>query len=123
MISLIFPIVLVVGAAAVGFGFDLPKALGAHPFWSDQVVLIGTPIGLILGLTSLRLPYAVRTITFLGLSALSAIAVYWGKTAFAASFAENVIAGRVWYYGWICLITFSAALLLSVAKRKKRLPR
>lgn len=119
---LAIPIALVVCVAAIGYVFELPKALGAHPFWSDQVLWIGVPIGLILGSVSLRLPYAVRNLCLFGLAILSSIAVYWGKLTFAASFAENTLAGRAWYYGWICVITFSAGLLLSLASRKKALP-
>ena len=48
-------------AAAIAWYLELPKTLGAHPFWANQVIFWGTPIGIALALGSIRLPYAIRT--------------------------------------------------------------
>lgn len=104
---------------AIAYGFDLAKLAGAHPFWSKQVVIIGAPIGLILGLIVIRLPYTVRSGAFLVLTILSGLVSYWGKTAFAASYAENVLAGQAWYFGWYGICIFAASLLTSMFTQRK----
>ena len=73
--------------------------LGAHPWWAVQVALIGAPIGAVLAL----LPWLNGRRFLIGLGVLvvaGAVAAY-GKTQFAASFAEDAFAGRLWYFGWI----------------------
>jgi len=75
---------------------DIARPLGAHPWWSQKTLLIGAPLGLILatlaGLNLRPLPLAV---TF-------AIATTkYGQTQFAASYAEDQLAGKLWYVGWI----------------------
>lgn len=108
--------------AVAAYLFELPKLAGAHPFWSDTVILIGTPIGLILGLVTTRLPYTVRMIALAALLGTSIVAATFGKRAFAASYAENVFAGQVWYFGWIAVCISCAAFISSAAWPKKSLP-
>ena len=90
-------------------------ALGAHPWWAVQTGLIGTALGLALygalralGVGAGRLGLAAA----LALLA-SAGAAHFGGKIFAASFAENALAGRFWYFGWFALAG-SAAIVLTV---------
>lgn len=81
------------------------EALGAHPAWAVQTGAVGAAGGAAafvgLRLAGLR-PGAVMLLGGLALVA-SALAVHFGKTAFAASYAENALAGRVWYLGWFAV--------------------
>lgn len=98
---------------------NLPHTLGAHPWWSLTILWIGTPIGIALGVL----------LSFSGLKKSSAVAglvsatilayalAYWGKTAFAASYAENHLAGQAWYFGWIAVATFGAAAVTRTFNR------
>ncbi len=101
---------LVAGLLPVaGAGLGLSQWLGAHPWWAMQTALIGTPVGLVLGLGLTRLRRwrgvvvaAVALICALGLA-------HYGKTQFAATYAEDVLAGRIWYFGWIGAAAAAAA--------------
>jgi hypothetical protein len=89
-------------------------ALGAHPWWAAKVVWIGLAFGLGLGLGAAALGAGWRLRAIAGAAALgcAGLAAVLGKAVFAASYAENALAGRFWYLGWIGLAT-AAALLLS----------
>lgn len=91
------------------------QALGAHPFWDTKIAWIGAPIGALLGLV---LPRKTRTI--LGLALLTAAALglaHYGKTQFAASYAEDRLAGQFWYFGWIATAALFTATLATLARR------
>lgn len=106
--------------AALAFLYDVPKQLGAHPWWSTQVILIGVGAALGVALVAIwadmaRILWAASCLIF-----LAAVAVTrYGKTQFAASFAEDAAAGRMWYFGWIA-ICFSLFLVICLANRALR---
>lgn len=103
---------------------------GAHPFWSANGVYIGIAIGAVfyaLAVAARRfwhintlLPAAVFLLMAIGCEASALIL----KENFAASYAENVIAGRGWYLSHIGFVAAGTALLASlfgiVAMRKVR---
>lgn len=99
--------------------FAIPQSLGAHHFWAQKVVLIGTPIGLILSMffRYLSIPYLIRILLFASLTVIG----YWlamsGGQQFAASFAEDRIAGKFWYYGWIGTMTALSATVATTFTR------
>ncbi|MXQ06327.1 hypothetical protein GQ651_00565 [Alphaproteobacteria bacterium GH1-50] len=106
---------LMLAVGAIG----LLEYAGAHPFWSGKVAYIGVPLGLILA-------WAIRRIGLsrgmrLGLYLLGTVvlvaAASWGKSQFAASFAEDRFAGQVWYFGWIGAAMFATALLARLLSR------
>lgn len=108
------------GAALLG----LTREMGAHPFWAISVVAIGAPVGIALafGLRALRAPRLVSVVSFV-LLAVAAFAIsHLGKTAFAASYAENALAGRAWYFGWIAAATFVTAALAAALTRSRSIP-
>lgn len=100
---------------ALAYALDLPKAWGAHPYWSQSIILIGTPIGLALAGAALFVTRAPGRLAVafavLGLGAVLLAAQ--GKADFAASYAEDRLAGRFWYFGWIATAAMAAAALSS----------
>ena len=94
----------------------LAQWFGAHPWWSMQVIVIGAPAGLLLaGATALAGLAAGPRITLFALIAAGAFAAAsWGKAEFAASYAENALAGRFWFLGWIGTAAGTAALLAAL---------
>ncbi len=90
---------------------DIARPLGAHPWWSQKTLLIGTPIGLVLAtVASLKLRPILLTITFAHTTALAIATAKYGQSQFAASYAEDQLAGKLWYFGWIATgATLSAA--------------
>lgn len=94
----------------------LTTTLGAHPFWSVQVAWIGTPVGLVLALAAKHggVRWSLRSLVFLILAILAFALAAHGKSLFAASFAEDRAAGRLWYFGWIATACFAAAFLAAL---------
>ena len=97
----------------------LASLAGAHPAWSGRVVFIGIPLGLLLAWTARRtgigrlarlVGYLVMTVFFFGLAA-------FGKARFVASFAEDELAGTLWYFGWIATAAAATALLARLFSR------
>ncbi len=109
-------------AATVIFAFTYfggPAALGAHPFWADKVGYLGLQIGVViwlgLALTSLPNRWTLR-LSALALVASGAIA-WFGKTRFAASYAEDAMAGQFWFLGAIGLATMALVLIAAIIKQ------
>lgn len=99
----------------------LPESLGAHPWWAARAGIVGSLTGAAcllalrhLGLKTAPLLWMATT----GL-ALSSAAAVLGKRAFVASFAESVLAGRFWFFGWFGV--FASLVLLIVALFLRRL--
>lgn len=108
----IFSALVVILAANAG----LTESVGAHPFWAISVAWIGVPIGLVLALATktLGVAWLFRVLVFL----ICVIAAYAlaavGKERFAASYAEDRLAGQMWYFGWIALISSATALIAAL---------
>lgn len=107
---------LAVTVAAAWFG--LTRALGAHPFWDVQVALIGAPLGVMaaVALRATRVPPIAGLVLWGAVAVAAALAAWWGKTGFAASYAEDRVAGLFWYYGWIGACAGFAAAIYSAAR-------
>ncbi|MBV1927285.1 MAG: hypothetical protein KUG62_09005 [Rhodobacteraceae bacterium] len=118
------PIGLPIFGALLAYALGLTLALGAHPWWADSIILIGLGLGLLLSvvLWGLRLSKPVRLTILTALSLAAYATAYVGKTRFAASYAEDALAGQMWYFGWIATCTFVLALLAAAAwpDRKQR---
>ncbi|MGE3739729.1 MAG: hypothetical protein AB7I59_09530 [Geminicoccaceae bacterium] len=82
----------------------LAVRLGAHPWWAQSSAWIGAVAGLVIALGLLRFQLNRIAIVAIGAAVVSAgaWAAHAGKTAFANSYAEDALAGRFWYWGWIC---------------------
>ncbi len=89
------------------------QSLGAHPWWALTVALIGAPIGLVFGVLLARLALVPSVVLALVALALAYGVAYYGKTQFAASYAEDAFAGKLWYFGWIGTAAGMSALILA----------
>lgn len=95
-------ILALIGAIAI-VAAGLSERLGAHPFWAVKTGGIGAAIGagLAVVLALLRTKVALR----IGLGVAVLVAGYaaarLGAARFAASYAEDALAGRMWFFGWI----------------------
>lgn len=97
----------------------LSSWLGAHPFWATKVVYLGVAIGAVISIPLLfliqknwflsKIPVIVTAVVTLG---IAAVTLLYGKAEFAASYAENAFAGKVWYLGFIALF---AGIFLVIA--------
>ncbi|MDA5558484.1 hypothetical protein [Shimia sp. MMG029] len=100
---------------AVFIAFDLARPLGAHPWWSQKTLLIGTPIGLILAsIARLKLSTFAQITAFGAATLLAFAAARYGQLQFAASYAEDQLAGQAWYFGWIFTAISGAAFLTAI---------
>lgn len=87
---------VVFGLSAMG----LLTALGAHPRWTYTVPLLGLVPAAVLYAIGLR--YTVPgLILSLVLLIACLVAARIGASLFINSYAENTLAGRFWYFGWI----------------------
>lgn len=103
-------------AATLAYVTGLPQILGAHPWWADKVILLGLPIGIGLATTAWALGIS-RRMRLMGFALLTLTAfgvAHSGKLQFAASYAEDMLAGQAWYFGWIATCALAAATLASV---------
>lgn len=109
------------GVVIVAAYYGVTRSLGAHPFWDTQVAMFGAPIGLGLAmvLRSLKWRWATRMFTFLVVLALTGTAAHQGRLLFAASYAENALAGQFWYFGWIACAASTAGLIATVLTPQK----
>lgn len=106
--------------AFIAASTGVPTQLGAHPWWAGQVIMAGAPIGIVLGLAlwGLRLNRVLRLI--LGVIAVAAafgVAKY-GQIGFANSYAEDKLAGKLWYMGWIATSAAASLLLMAAARSR-----
>jgi len=98
--------------------FGVSRSFGAHPWWDMKTALIGAPIGGIIGLILMRFALTLRLgVSLLGLAGAVA-AAWYGKTQFAASFAENALAGKLWYFGWIGIAVGVSAVVMALLARR-----
>lgn len=98
----------------------LPETLGAHPWWAVKSGIIGSMIG---GLAWLGLRFAQRSAGFIlrlgtGCLVASTAAAVIGKRIFAASLAENALAGRFWYLGWFAVFASLAIVVIHIVQRR-----
>ncbi|MCG6902109.1 MAG: hypothetical protein LJE68_05455 [Rhodobacter sp.] len=91
--------------------------LGAHPWWDVSTALVGAPVGVVAGLFCLRRAKGAGfTLSLVVLAGAVAVAWY-GKTQFAASFAEDAFAGKMWYFGWIGIAAGTSMLVFGALRR------
>jgi len=115
----IFPYALAVVISAVLGVLAVPETFGAHPWWATKSIWIGLPTGLVLalGFTLLKLPKMLRTILFLLALCVAVYAAIHGKSVFVNSYAENALAGKFWYFGWISTMAATSGLIVSLTQK------
>ena len=102
--------------------FGLTSYLGAHPVaWPLQVALFGAPIGALISVVAgLIVPSKLlRGILFVTLLLAAWGLAHYGKTRFAASYAEDQLAGQIWYFGWIATCAMATAGLATTVSRER----
>jgi len=109
---------LVMGFAAIGGA----EALGAHPWWAARTGLVGAPIGLGLFALAGRIGIGPGRLLPLALGglALAVAAATLGKARFAASFAEDTLAGRFWFFGWFGVFAMASLALIVLIRLARR---
>ena len=114
LISITAPYFIAAFLVMVAAYWGASRHLGAHPFWSLKIAWIGVPIGLFLALLLRRLGWVKRVVGFAGLLIVAACAAHFGRLRFAASFAEDQLAGQFWFFGWIGVAIFLTATLAAL---------
>jgi hypothetical protein len=96
----------------------LTNLLGAHIWWDVKTILIGAPIGLVLAfLLAEKWDARVkRTAVWVFLLIAAFVVAKYGQTAFANSYAEDQVAGKLWYFGWIATGAGAAGTIYSAIK-------
>ncbi|MCP4381643.1 MAG: hypothetical protein GY798_09555 [Hyphomicrobiales bacterium] len=118
-------IVAVVGGAGLPLLLGYSGAntlLGAHPWWAVSVAWIGMPIGALFAAVVLWTERARWPATGIALlfGICAAIAAHFGVLEFIASHADNRLAGRVWYCGWIATMAALAGFVILVLWPRRR---
>ena len=115
-VAAVIAIVVVIAMAWLG----LTIILGAHPIaWPIQIALIGAPIGAIIAfIAGMIVPSkTLRVIVFAVLLIAAFGSARYGQVEFAASFAEDQLAGQFWYFGWIATCAMATSLLAAILGR------
>lgn len=95
---------------------------GAHPWWALSGTLWGMALGTSVVLAShaaMRVSYVphwLRIIGYLFLAFVAAVLSMNGKETFAASYAEDALAGRFWHYGFIGLVAATFGFLSTLCE-------
>lgn len=98
----------------------MPEHFGAHPYWAGKVLFIGGALGIFASsafsvfASDMRL--FVPLVLFDTVFFLGAVSAYWGKSEFAASYAENEFAGQLWFFGWIAIAAGLSGLVSSAVR-------
>lgn len=117
-----------VGIFAAYFAGIWPM-LGGHPHWSQGVTYIGAAIGVVLFLgvwlatEKLRWSGKYLAIAIVAVLVVAFIVSTMGKREFVGSYAENRMAGQIWYYGFTAFIAAlftSAAIAVQALQKGKR---
>ena len=87
--------------------------LGAHPWWAFKVGYFGVIIGVVIYVVQSFWHGSFSTKALMISVALLAmtVTVWIGKARFSASYAEDAVAGKMWFFDWIGIV---AALFLLV---------
>ena len=114
LISITAPYLITAIIVLLAAYWGASRQLGAHPFWSLKIAWIGVPIGLFLALLLRRAGWVKRMALFMVLLAASGFAAHFGRLRFAASFADDRLAGQFWFFGWIGVAIFLTALIAAL---------
>ncbi len=120
-IRLLVPVLTLVTLSGAAAASGLTRVLGAHPWWSEKVVWVGLPAGIALAATAWLLAPArgPRLITLFALTLLAFGLAQYGQARFAASVAEDALAGQAWYFGWIATCALATATVASLFRYQR----
>lgn len=102
--------------------FGGPEALGAHPLWGMKIAYLGIAGGVLMSVlaTFCGQRRALQLITFTTLLLISIAITTYGKTEFAASYAEDDFAGKLWFFGWIAALAASFSIIVAITPNRSR---
>ncbi|MBL4874337.1 MAG: hypothetical protein JKY41_13370 [Rhodobacteraceae bacterium] len=89
---------------------ELWPQLGAHPLWSGSTTYLGIGVGALLAVFSHVMLTKRPRWGILHLAIFASVAIIgitastYGKIDFVASYAEDRLAGSIWYYGFVVFI-------------------
>ncbi len=100
----------------------IPEWLGAHPYWAVRIGWTGGAVGVVLVAVMIAFRVTATTRIGIGLAGLGlAFAVARiGAARFAASYAEDALAGRMWFFGWITVAAALTLVLQALAVWRRR---
>ncbi len=108
------PILLTFAILVIVWALSIPALMGAHPWWSGNVIVFGGPVGIVAGMLAYR-RYPILTPTTLAVFAVGFFSMATiGKSGFAASYAEDRFAGQLWYFGWIATMASFSGMLAAI---------
>jgi carbon starvation protein CstA len=112
--------ILAVLLSVAAYIMAVPEMFGAHPWWAHKVVLFGAPVGIVIGvvLWTLRVPQLIRLVCGVGFLVGSFYVAKYGQTGFANSYAEDQLAGKLWYLGWIATSAALPAFIIGLSKSR-----
>ena len=113
-------LVIAVGLPLAMAGLGLSVKWGAHPWWAWSTALIGVMIGFAFGLGFSLIPKTPATVIALVCLGVAIAVAYFGKTQFATSFAEDIFAGKLWYFGWVGIAASLTATALAYLAPRQR---
>ena len=113
LINITTPYLFAAFVVIVAAHWGASRALGAHPFWSLKIAWIGVPIGLVIAILVRRVSWLKRLAGAAICLGIAAAVAHYGRLQFAASFAEDRLAGQFWFFGWIAVAIFLTALIAS----------
>lgn len=96
--------------------FGGAEALGAHPRWGMKIAYLAIASGLLMAFLAALAGqrWQLQLITFSTLLVISIAITTYGKTQFAASYAEDDFAGKLWFFGWIGALAASFSIITAV---------
>lgn len=100
--------------AFVFFGGSV--TLGAHPFWGMKIAYFAIAAGVLMSTlaTLAGQRSQLQLVTFATLLVISIAVTLYGKTQFAASYAEDDVAGKLWFFGWIAGLAASFSIITAL---------
>jgi len=113
---------VIAGIFLIGLAYlGVPEQLGAHPRWAMKVSYIGIGLGVVIYSLAWvwQSGWVAKFILFAVLAVISGVGATFGKSRFAASFAEDALAGQLWYFGWIAVFGFVFALLMHLMSLRR----
>lgn len=100
----------------------------SHPHWSQSSTMQGIVMGVVLsmiGIWQARKGHPAMLVLAIWAMAATAMAYYltwWGKSEFANSYAEDVFAGKIWFFGFKAVNAFLFCTLVFILSYKKPKP-
>ncbi len=99
--------------ALIFYLIELTTLAGAHPRWVNQLFYSGAGLGTVIAVIAIQFAFVPRTIALSFLVIAAYLTADYGKARFAASFAEDAVAGQMWYFGWHALCIAMIAHVMS----------